>query len=44
MRLILQDLRNGVQLVMADGTLAITDPDIERDTGLAEWIRECARG
>ncbi len=43
MDLILQDLRNGVQLATADGALAITDPDIERDAGLARWIRECAR-
>ncbi len=40
--LILQDLRNGVQLAMAGGGLVITDPDIERDAGLARWIRECA--
>ncbi len=44
MDLILQDLRNGVQLATASGALAITDPDIERDAGLAEWIRGCARG
>ncbi len=40
--LIVQDLRNGVQLAMAGGELAITDPDIERNAGLAQWIRDCA--
>ncbi len=40
--LILQDLRNGVQLATSGGELAITDPDIECDAGLAQWIRECA--
>jgi len=39
---ILQDLRNGVQLAMRGGRLEITDPDIEKDEGLAEWIRQCA--
>ncbi len=42
--LIVQDLRNGVQLAMVGGTLAITDSDIERDTSLASWIRGCAGG
>ena len=42
--LIIQDLRNGVQLATEDGVVAITDPDIERDAGLAEWIRDCAGG
>ncbi len=40
--LILQDLRNGLQLAMLPDGLAITDPDIERDTVLAQWIRDCA--
>ncbi len=40
--LIVQDLRNGVQLAMPNGALAITDPDIERDASLASWIRTCA--
>ncbi|MCP3956287.1 MAG: hypothetical protein GY719_00390 [bacterium] len=39
---IIQDLRNGVQLALADGGLRITDPDIERDESLAAWIRDCA--
>ncbi len=42
--LILQDLRNGVQLATAGGGVVITDPDIERNVGLAQWIRECAGG
>ncbi len=41
---IAQDLRNGVQLAMIDDQLRITDPDIERNTALAEWIYSCARG
>ncbi len=40
--LIVQDLRNGVQLASIGGTLTITDPDIERDAALAGWIRGCA--
>ncbi len=40
--LIVQDLRNGVQLATRGGDLAITDPDIERDAGLAGWIRSCS--
>ncbi len=40
--LILQDLRNGLQLAMVRGGLAITDPDIERDAALAQWIHDCA--
>ena len=38
---ILQDLRNGVQLAMRGGRLEITDPDIEKDEGLARWIHRC---
>ncbi|MEE8522652.1 MAG: hypothetical protein V3T72_01875 [Thermoanaerobaculia bacterium] len=37
-----QDLRNGLQLAMAGGRLEITDPDIERDANLADWVRGCA--
>ena len=40
--LIVQDLRNGLQLATVGGDLSITDPDIERDAGLAQWIRDCA--
>lgn len=40
--LLVQDLRNGLQLATADGDVVITDPDIERNAGLAQWIRECA--
>ncbi len=39
-----QDLRNGAQLASLGGRLAITDPDIENNTVLAEWIHSCARG
>ncbi|MEM7584792.1 MAG: hypothetical protein AAF560_15480 [Acidobacteriota bacterium] len=39
---IAQDLRNGVQLAVADGELSITDPDIERNVALRQWIRACA--
>ncbi len=42
LELLLQDLRNGVQLVTAAGGVAITDPDIARDAGLARWIQDCA--
>jgi hypothetical protein len=37
-----QDLRNGLQLTMSGGQLAITDPDIERDVHLADRVRGCA--
>ncbi len=39
---IAQDLRNGVQLAVNAGDLQITDPDIERNVGLRDWIRACA--
>lgn len=39
-----QDLRNGLQLVFRRGHLKITDPDIEKDDTLAQWVRGCARG
>ena len=42
--LIVQDLRNGVQLAAGGGVLEITDPDIERNAGLADWIRGCWAG
>ena len=40
--LLLQDLRNGLQLVNGGDGVMITDPDIERDASLARWIRDCA--
>ena len=40
---IAQDLRNGVQLAHVSGRLKITDPDIERNPCLAQWIYDCAR-
>lgn len=39
---VIQDLRNGLQLAMVGGALDITDPDIERDVHLADWVRGCA--
>lgn len=41
--LIAQDLRNGAQLALPSGRLQITDPDIARDSCLADWIYGCAR-
>lgn len=38
---ILQDLRNGVQLVCLDGEVRITDEDIENDANLSDWLRSC---
>ncbi len=42
MDLLVQDLRNGVQLATDGGELLITDPDIRKDAALARWIRGCA--
>ncbi len=39
---VVQDLRNGLQLAVIDGRLAITDPDIESDDHLTEWVHDCA--
>ncbi len=39
---VIQDLRNGLQLATAGGELRITDPDIEKDATLAQWVRGCA--
>ena len=41
---IAQDLRNGAQLAVVEGRLLVTDPDIEKNAALAEWIHHCARG
>jgi len=37
-----QDLRNGLQLATPGGKVWITDPDIEKNQTLAEWVRTCA--
>ncbi len=39
---VIQDLRNGLQLRVDRGRLAITDPDIEKDPTLVGWVRGCA--
>lgn len=39
---IMQDLRNGTQLVVQGDELRITDPDVARDANLANWLRDCA--
>ncbi len=39
---LIQDLRNGMQLATRGGEVLITDPDIERNQPLAEWVRNCA--
>jgi alanine dehydrogenase len=38
-----QDLRNGQQLAMVGGKLAIKDADIARDEILAAWLDACAK-
>ncbi|MCP4658485.1 MAG: hypothetical protein GY856_23990 [bacterium] len=39
---LVQDLRNGMQLATRDREVLITDPDIEKNKPLAEWVRTCA--
>jgi len=36
---VVQDLRNGVQIVTEGGEVRIAHPDIERDEALAAWVR-----
>lgn len=39
---LVHDLRNGMQLATRDREILITDPDIEKNQPLAEWVRTCA--
>lgn len=34
-----QDLRNGVQLAVVDGNVRVTDPDIEDNVPLMQWVQ-----
>lgn len=38
----MQDLRNGTQIAVRGGELEVTDPEVEKDTNLVGWLRECA--
>lgn len=37
-----QDLRNGLQLAVVADEVRITDPDVENDRALSDWVRDCA--
>ncbi|MEM9554359.1 MAG: hypothetical protein AAGC60_08880 [Acidobacteriota bacterium] len=38
---VLQDLRNGVQIVLREDAMEITDPDVAADAALSGWVRSC---
>ncbi|MEO1088687.1 MAG: hypothetical protein AAFY88_31025, partial [Acidobacteriota bacterium] len=39
---VLQDLRNGTQIVVIDGEVQVTDPEVEKNEHLVGWLRDCA--
>ncbi|MEM8929770.1 MAG: hypothetical protein AAGE94_01275, partial [Acidobacteriota bacterium] len=38
----IQDLRNGLQLAVVEGSVRITDADVDNDASLSAWVRDCS--
>lgn len=41
---LIQDLRNGLQLAITHGAVAITDTDIAHDESMRGWVDDCSAG